>query len=103
MNLHKAIEQLRRLAAANSPDDLLKFSLVQALLAGFEEENRAVDGSMINAYSAEKIGSVRTWFAILCGIGEDGFTPEKARENAFSDIGKLANIISRDGLSLEHR
>ena len=100
MHLKKAIEKLNYLVN-NEPDDLSKYAIAHSMLAGFEAENRNSDGSMIDGYAEEKISSVRIQFTMLCGIGEDGYTEDKIRENLRSDLYKLELIISSDGLSLE--
>ena len=100
MNLKKALDQLRRLVD-EEPNDLNKYAKVHALLSGFDSENTDVNGAMINVYSDEKIDDVRIYFCILCGIGEDGFTKEKVRENLHSSIGKLGMIISDNELTLQ--
>lgn len=71
MHLRKAIERLNYLIN-NEPDDLSKYAIAHSLLSGFEAENRNNDGSVIDGYAEEKISSVRIWFNMLCGIGEDG-------------------------------
>jgi len=100
MHLQKAIERLNYLID-NKPNDLSKHAIAHSLLSGFEAENRNIDGAMIDGYAEEKISSVRIWFNMLCGIGEDGYTEDKIRENLRSDLYKLELIISSDDLSLE--
>lgn len=99
MHLGKALDHLRCLKD-EGPDDLSKFSKAEALLNGFERENRGPDGSIFNIYYEEKITTVRSWFAMLCGIGEDGYPQDKIRSNLMTDIGKLKGILSGDELGL---
>jgi len=100
MDLKKAAKCLKSLIDEKE-DNLIKYAKVSALLEGFEAENRNIDGSMIDNYADEKINKVRGWFCMLCGIGEDGYTPEKIRENLKNDIFALGGIISSDGLTLK--
>lgn len=103
MKLDKACNALRQLALDGSiGDDFLKLAQASALLDGFDKENHHWDtGELIDGYANEKIDTVRMWFEMLCGVGEDGYTPDKIRENLLTDLGKLSMLIASDGLSLK--
>ena len=103
MNFRKAISILRQLADSGTYD-LDTYSKAHALLAGFYDKNRDINGSILNPASQEKIDDVEMYFQILCDLGEDGFTEEKARKNLLSSIDKLGMIVSDEGLGLSsHR
>ena len=101
MNLRKAISFLRQLADSGTYD-LDAYSKAHALLAGFYDKNR--DSNGIKSDLQEKIDDVEIYFQIICGLGEDGFTEEKARKNLLSSIDKLEINVSDGGLGLSsHR
>ncbi len=56
---------------------------------------------MIDAYVEEKIQEVETWFQILCGIGEEGWTEEKLIENLVGALNGLTRLITQDESSLQ--
>ena len=100
MNLKKAITKLEELANSNN-HNLEIYAQAHALLEGFFIENKNSEGTMRDAYSNEKITSVRTYFQIICGIGEDGFTKEQAKSNLQDSIYKLDMIVGDDTFSLD--
>jgi len=76
MHVRKAHDQLLKLASEPASLDTLTKAAV--LLDGLERDNTDVDeGERVNGTAREKIGSARSWFEILCGVGEGGDWPEE--------------------------
>jgi hypothetical protein len=103
MHLCKATQALLTLID-DGPDDLLKYAKAHPLFHALERANRDDDGDVADGYIEEKLCSARGFFAILCGVGEDGaWTREQVRSIIYQDVMKLEAMVSDDGLSLRQR
>lgn len=95
MHVRKANEELWKLASA--PATLGTFVTASVLLDGLDRDNEDVDdGERLNAIARDKIREARSWFEILCGIGEDGAWPEEAlRDFIRRDLAGVGDQIDR--------
>ena len=97
MHVRKAHDELLKLAAA--PAGLPTFVTASVLLDGLRKDNEDTEtGERDNETVREKIESARTWFEILCGIGEDGkWLPDDLRASIRQDLSVIHDEIDSQG------
>ena len=94
----KALSELTTSGGAN----LGTFVTASVLLDGLEKDNSDVQlGWRVNGTVRDKLSSVRSWFEILCGIGEDYNRPaDDIRAFIRQDLSVIEdNIAPADGAS----
>jgi hypothetical protein len=98
MHAHKGLEQLKNLAS--SPANLDTYTKAAVLIDGLLRTNTFADtGERANEIVNSKLRSARSWFEILCGIGEDGNWPEdRLRDILRSELFGAGMHIESDGL-----
>jgi hypothetical protein len=96
MYVKKACDHLFELAISG-PANLATFATVSVLLDGLNAENADCEaGERLNGTARNYIRQVRSWFEILCGVGEDGWTEEKVRSNLRTDVSVLKQQIDNE-------
>lgn len=101
MHLRRAAEALWKLADSDR-FDLTVLAQASVLLDGFERAGYAdaAEGERLVGFPRRKIQSARSYFAILCGVGED-FDDETALSNLRTDLYQLKGLVTEDGLHLK--
>jgi hypothetical protein len=96
MHVRKANDELWKLASA--PATLGTFVIASALLDGLDKDNEDVDdGQRLNGTARDKISETRSWFEVLCGIGEDGIWPEETlRDFIRQDLAGIGDQIDNE-------
>lgn len=78
----------------SAPATLGTFVAAAVLLDGLNRDNEDIGAEeRINGTAREKIGSAGGWFAILCGVGEDGDWPEES----------IRDLIRQDLYTIRHQ
>ncbi len=77
MHVGKALDKLLKLLDSE-PTNLDTFVKAVVLLHGLDKANSDFDiGERVNGIVREKIQDVRSWYEILCGLGEDLNLPKE--------------------------
>ncbi len=105
MHVRKRCKALSELITSGKAN-LNTFVTASVLLDGLEKDNNDVElGWRVNGTVVEKLSSIRSWFEILCGIGEDYDRPEDdVRAFIRQDLSVIEdNIAPADGASSHFR